>query len=208
MTRSANKPNIKSKEQPQEGTHVARLLGITDLGHQPGFVFEGKPIESAWKFEYTYELVNHKMEDERPFLISEDVTSKDWEDKDTGRCSTMIARAKALMGSEYRKGMDDLALQLSKPCMVTIRMNKKGYPKIAGQAGVGSIPFGMDVAELTNETYFFDMGVKLPNGQWSGEPNMEIWEKMPEFKQEKIRSALNFSETRLAEILNEDDLQF
>lgn len=208
MTRSAIKPENKAKEQPAEGTHAARLLGITDLGHQPGFIFEGKKVESSWKFEFTYELVNHLMEDERPFVVSEDITSKDWEDKKTGRCSTMIARAKALMGPNYRQGVENLEQMLGQACMVTIRPNKSGYMKVAGQAGVGSVPFGMDVKELANKPYFFDMGIKQPDGEWSGEPDMEMWEKMPEFKQNKMKDALNFEETLLSQRLSDDDTPY
>jgi hypothetical protein len=195
MTFSARKPVTKAKEQPQQGTHVARLLGITDLGHQPGFVYEGKPIESAWKLEFTYELVNHTMEDGRPFLVSEDLTNKDWEDTKTGRASTLVARAKSLLGDTYREGVSDLSKLLSAPCMVTVVSNDKGYAKIRGQAAVGSVPFGMDVKELENNTYAFTMD----------DPDLDMFESMPEFKKEKLQNALNFDETELAKKLAEGD---
>lgn len=194
--KSARKPDTKAKEQPQEGTHVARLLGITDLGHQDGFIYQGKPIESSWKMEFTYELVNHTMEDGRPFVVSEDITNKDWEDEKTGRASTLVARAKSLCGSkDYKAAMKDLTKLLAKSCMVSVSINDAGYSKIRGQAAVGSVPFGMEVKELHNDTYFFDMD----------EPDMDLWEAMPEFKQNKIKSALNFNETTLAKELAEGD---
>lgn len=195
MAKAARRPETKAKEQPAKGTHVARLLGITDLGHQPGFVYDGKKIESAWKFEFTYELVNHEMEDGRPFVVSEDMTNNDWEDKKTGRCSTLIARAHSLLGDDYRKGMNDLRELLGQACMVTVNHNEKGYAKIKGQAAISGVPFGMNVPELRNNTYFFDMD----------DPDMDLWEKMPEFKQEKLRSALNFDESPLAKMLAEED---
>lgn len=195
MAKAARKPVSKAKEQPQEGTHAARLLGITDLGHQPGFIYQGSPIESAWKYEFTYELVNHTMEDGRPFVVSEDLTNKDWEDEKTGRASTLVARAKSLMGKNYKESMADITKLLGAPCMVSVTLNDKGYAKVRGQAAVGSVPFGMEVKELHNESYFFDMD----------EPDMDRWEAMPDFKKEKIQAALNFDETDLAKTLAEGD---
>ena len=63
----------KKREQPEGGTHMARLVGITDLGEQPGFIYQGKEIESQFKREFTYELVNAHMSDGRPFHVSEEM---------------------------------------------------------------------------------------------------------------------------------------
>ena len=194
MTKQARKPETKAKEQSQEGTHVARLLGIVDLGHQPGFTYEGKKVESQYKYEFTYELVNHTMEDGRPFVVSEEITNKNWEDEKTGRASTLVSRAKSLLGKEYKSGLLDVTEMLSKPCMVSVTHNANGYSKVKGQAAVGSIPFGMEVDDLTNETYFFDMD----------EPDMERWESMPDFKKDKIQSALNYSDSKLAKTIEEE----
>lgn len=195
MAKAARKPESKPREQAPEGTHVARLLGITDVGHQPGYSFNGKTIESEWKYEFTYELVNTAMEDGRPFVVSEQVPNKNWEDKSTGRASKLVSRAKSLAGSEYQQAMENLNTLLSKPCMITVDYNEKGYARIQGPAAIGSVPFGMEAKELQNETYFFDMD----------EPDLDLWEKMPEFKQENIRRALNFDETELAKLLAEGD---
>ena len=191
MTFAARKPDTKASEQPQAGTHVARLVAITDLGHQPGFVYDGKKIESAWKLEFTYELINHFMADGRPFVISEDLTNKDWEDIKSGRASTLVMRAKSLLNENYRSGVEDITTLLTAPCMVTVTPNEKGYAKIKGQAAVGSVPFGMDVKELHNTPVTFQMD----------NPDMDLWSAMPEFKQNKIMAALNFNETELFKIV-------
>lgn len=181
------------REQPQQGTHMARLLSVTDLGHQPGFVYQGKEIDAAWKLEFTYELVNHKMEDGRPFVVSEELTNKDWEDQKTGRASTLVARAKSLLNENYRRGMEDLSALLGAPCMVSVVLNDSGYAKVKGQAAVGSIPMGMDVPALTNAVSAFSMD----------DPDMDAFEAMPEFKQNKLKAALNYNETQLAKALAE-----
>ena len=191
MTFAARKPENKASEQPQAGTHVGRLLSITDLGHQPGFVYDGKKIESAWKLEFTYELVNHFMEDGRPFVISEDLTNKDWEDAKSGRASTLVMRAKSLLNERYREGVEEITTLLTQPCMITVTHNEKGYAKIRGQAAVGSVPFGMETKELRNPAVTFQMD----------NPDMDLWSAMPEFKQNKIMAALNFNETELFKIV-------
>jgi len=188
------KPEATPREQPMEGTHTARLLGITDLGHQPGFVYQGKSIPSEYKLEFTYELVNHTMEDGRPFVVSEDITNKDWEDEKTGRASTLVSRAKSLLGRDYKSGLSSIDRLLGQPCMVTVSYNDKGYAKIRGQAAVGSIPLGMEVKALENEVYIFDLN----------SPDMDRWEGMPDFKKEKIQESLDFAETQLAKTLAEE----
>lgn len=192
---SARKPDSKPKEQPMEGTHVARLLGITDLGHQDGFTYQGKEIDSSWNYEFTYELVNHDMEDGRPFVVSETVPNKDWENTATGMSTKLVARCKSILGKEYRLGVEDLSKILGGACMVTVAHNDKGYSKIPGTAAVGSVPFGMEVKELHNQTYIFDMD----------DPDMDLFEAMPDFKKEKITGALNFNDTKLAKIMAEGD---
>jgi hypothetical protein len=196
MARSARKPETKAKEQPQEGTHVARLLGIVDLGHQPPFIYEGKKVESQYKYEFTYELVNHTMEDGRPFVVSEELTNKNWEDEKTGRASTLVSRARSLLGKGYKLGLIDVTEMLGEPCMVSVSLNNNGYAKVKGQAAVGSVPFGMDVDPLANEPYFFDMD--------DDKPDMTLWDKMPEFKQKKIMEALNYPDSNLAKVISEE----
>lgn len=189
------KPEVTPREQPDEGTHSARLLGITDLGHQPGFVYNGKTIPSEYKLEFTYELVSSKMEDGRPFLISEELTNKDWEDEKTGRASTLVARAKALLGKSYKDGLSNPDKLIGCPCMVSVTYNDKGYARLRGQAAVGSTPIGYKVDEMENKPFTFD----------TAEPDMDIWAAMPDFKKEKITNAFDFNETQLAKILAEGD---
>lgn len=173
-------------DHPAAGTHMARLVGITDLGHQPGFEYQGKEIESAFKMEFTYELVNSLMEDGRPHWVSEQFKNNDFvPDKPGGFIATMMARV-AAMTPETPLEKDTTKL-LDKPCMVTVAINAGGYPKVAGQGAVTGIPVGMEIPPLANDTFSFDMD----------EPDMDLWETFPEFKQKRIREALNFEETEL-----------
>ena len=168
--------NSKPISQPETGTHAARLVGITDLGHQPGFEWQGKEIQSAYKVRLTYELPNSLMEDGRPHWVSEDVTNSDNEK------STLAMRVRTLGGS-----FSDLSSLIGKACMITLVENKNGYIKIDGQGGVGGVPNGFPVPDLVNPSFIFDMD----------EPDMDIFNNFPEFIQERITSALNYEGSEL-----------
>ena len=192
------KSDSKPREQAPEGNHTARLLGITDLGHQPGFIWMGKDIPSAWKYELTYELVNTEMEDGRPFVISEEIKQNFSENPKTKKRSNLMARARSLMGQDYMKVESDVSVMLGQPCSVTVEHNENGYAQIKGQAAVGSLAVELmriGVKELQNTSYVFDMN----------DPDMDLWESFSDFRKGKIRSALNFDETVLARTLAESD---
>lgn len=152
-------------DSPEAGTHMARLVGIVDLGHQPGFEWQGKEIPSAYKLRLTYELPDSKTEDGRPHWVHEEVKSSDNEK------STMYMRVRTLGGQ-----FDNAASMLNKPCMVTLVENAKGYIKIDGQNGVGGVPSGIPVAELENPTFIFD----------TENPDMDVFDSFPEFIQKKV----------------------
>jgi hypothetical protein len=189
------KGGAKPKDVPQAGTHMARLVGLTDLGHQPGFQFKGNDIPSAYKIEFTYELPNSKTVDGRPHWISEDVKVNSFEGK--GIISTMMARVRTLDPDNDSEDGKDLQALLTKPCMVTVSMGENGYPKLKGQACVSGIPMGMEVPELENPSFAFDMD----------DPDMDLYEGFPEFKKGKLKAALNYEETSLSrELALEDSL--
>lgn len=180
------------KDVPEAGTHFARVVGLTDLGHQPGYEYKGEDIASAYKIELTYELVNSLMADGRPHWVSEEVNVNDFEGD--GITSKMMARVRVIDRENDSNDGKDLTKLVGKPCMVSIVMNDNGYPKIKGQSAVSGVPSGVEVPALQNPTQIFDMD----------EPDMDLWEKFPEFKQGKIKAALNFNETAIAKSLAED----
>ena len=183
------------KDVPPTGTHMARLVGITDLGHQPGFEYKNNEIPSAWKLEFTYELSNSRTGDGRPHWISEEVKNNNFEKEGGGVASTLMRRVRSLDPTNESEDGDDLMALLNKPCMVTVSEGKNGYPKLNGQMAVAAIPMGMEVPELENPTFAFDMD----------DPDMGLWEGFAEFKKRKIKEALNYSETKLSQELSLED---
>jgi len=187
---SKGNPN---KDLPMPGTHMARLVGLTDLGHQPGFQYKGNDIPSSYKIEFTYELPNSKMKDGRPHWISEEVKVNNFEGK--GITSTMMARVRTLDPENQSEDGSDLLVLLDKPCMVTVSEGDNGYPKLKGQACVSGIPMGMEVPELENPMFSFDMS----------DPDMDMWESFTDFKKGKIKAALDYDETKLKQELALED---
>lgn len=169
-----------NKEYPKTDNYLARVVGITDMGIQPGFEWKGEMTKPAAKVELTYELVTTEMSDGRPFWVSE-----------SGTYSTA---SKWLQQRCLATGVsiEDISPMIGKPVMLNVATNDKGYPKVTNVAGV---PAGIPVPELRNPTQLFDLN----------DPDLSLWEKFPDFKKDKIREATNFKQTKLAELLHLDD---
>jgi len=195
----ANAPGQAKKstrQQPDSGNHFARLLSIVDFGHQPAFQGQGWEKKDRYEFELTYELVDLKMEDGRPFVISETIPRNAFFDTKSGKCSTLVARARSFLGADFEQGLQDVKLFIGKACMVSVvpKPSNADARKIDGQAGVGSCPASVSPAELHNAPFVFD----LEN------PDMDIWETFLDWKKERIQEALNYNETALAKNLAEE----
>jgi hypothetical protein len=188
MALTAKSKHRKAKqpsEQPQAKVHVARLVGLTDLGFQPGFEYQGKEIDPADKITFTYELVNHFMEDGRPFWVSEDVTVNDFEGD--GISSKMMLRVRVLDPENDTQDGKDLTKMLGNPCMVKISHNDRGYAQLKGQGAVSGAPEGFPIPELKNEIFHFSMD----------DPDMDLFESFSSFQKDKILAALDLNETEL-----------
>ena len=153
------------QDQPEVGTHMARLVGMVDMGHQPGFEWQGKEVPSAYKVRLTYELPNSMTQEGKPHWVHEEITNSD------NSKSTLAMRVRTLGGQ-----FEDLTAMLGRPCMVTLVENKNGYIKIDGQGGVGGVPAGIPVPELVNNTFYFDCEA----------PDMDVFNNFPEFIQKKL----------------------
>lgn len=165
------------------------MVGLIDLGHQPEWEYQGKVNKSQFKLTMTYELVSHLMKDGRPFLVSEDINVNDFEPKpgQEGAPSTMMLRVRALDPENETQDGTDLTKLLGKPALVTVTLNDKGYPKIKRE-NVSGVPAGVDVPDLSNDTYSFD----LTN------PDRDLYESFSDFVKGKIQRALNFKDSPLA----------
>ena len=175
-----------TREAAPEGTHLARIVGVTNIGHQPAFNYGGGVAEDKWKIELCFELAE-KMSDGRPFHVSKEYTNTDNEK------GTLVSIAQAIGKSVY-----EIEDWVNTPCMVQYGPNKNGKLNVLSVAGVpGSI--AGTVPPLENEAWVFDMNAP--------EADLEGWAKLHKWRREKIKKALNFQETDLyAKLLASGDL--
>ena len=166
-------------ECPDQGTYIARVVSILDLDLQPGYEYQGEEIEAQYKVSITYELPSSRTKDDKPHWVSEEFKVSNHER------SNMYKRVNAIdpTGAITNKG-ENLANLINAVCMVSVEPNKNGYAKITA---VTSAPNGMPVAELENTPQVFD---------WDA-PDMEVYNRLPEFMQNKLKGGLNFEGSAL-----------
>jgi hypothetical protein len=188
-----NTRSTKDQDVPEKGAHMARVVGLTDLGHQPSWEWAGETIKDSYKITFTYELVGSEMEDGRPHWVSEDVNVNDFEGE--GISSTMMLRVRAIDPQNETQDGQDLSKLINKPCMVTVSHNAKGYAKVKN---VGGVPMGLQVAELRNPTFSFDID----------NPDLETFHSFSDFVKKKIKGALNYPNSALKKALDAEEGQF
>jgi hypothetical protein len=180
-----NTSGTKEKsEQPQPGPRLARLVGVAELGIQPGFEWQGDMKPATTQEEWIYELKGPKdnMADGRPFWVSEGVKVSSYEPTDGGFSSKMMTRVRALEqgGVDTQDGKNTLAL-LGEVCMVETALTANGWAKLKA---VTPAPAGLPVDELKNEPVIFD---------WD-EPSKDVWNRLGALTKRKIQEALDYPE--------------
>lgn len=171
-------------EQPEAGPRLARLVGIAELGIQPGFEYQGEMKPATTQEEWIYELKgpNDNMEDGRPFWVSEGIKVSNYEPEDGGFTSKMMSRVRALEagGVNTNDGANTVSL-LGEVCMVQTVLNKNGWAKMTD---VTPAPAGLPVEELKNEPIVFS---------WD-EPEKDVWDRLGPLTKRKIQEALDYPE--------------
>lgn len=175
-----------SIDAPAQGSHMGRIVGIVDLDHQPGYTWDGGEVEAQYKVQVTYELPGSLTKEGKPHWIHEEFKISGHER------STMYKRVTTIdpTGELTSKGQN-LAGLLNAPCMVDVGVNKKGYPKINNVTGV---PVGIPVGELVNSPFAFDFET----------PDLEVYRRLPEFIQNKLKASIDFDKSKLKLMLLEN----
>lgn len=168
----------------EDGTYVARFVQLIDLGDQEQIDFSTKESkgwarELWWTFEFPTERIEVNEED-RPRWLSKAVKFS------THEKSTMTAWLKALDPKGTAKTLDEL---IGRSVMVEVGSTSGDKAKITN---VMKVMKGVKVGELENEPDTFDMD----------EPDMAVFDKLPDFLKERIKEAQNFPNSALAIELN------
>jgi hypothetical protein len=182
-------PNIDA------GVYPGRLVQIIDLGMQPQRAFKGEAKPPAQRISLTYELVDEFMKDEdgedildKPRWVSEDFPLHNLK----ADLAISTKRYMAFDPSEAYEG--DWSQCVGMPCNVTIVNNKVGdkiYDNVANVATMRPKD-AAQCPELQNAAKVFDLD----------DPDMEVYNALPKWLQEKIAANLEYKGSPLEEKLS------
>jgi hypothetical protein len=192
--------NANKVEQPvmEAGTYPARLVQVIDFGLQPQRAFKGEAKPPAHEISTTYEFVDCFMVDEKgndiedkPRWVSETFPLRNI----MADLATSTKRAKALDPENVHEG--NWPALLGSPVNVTVVINEskgKVYTNIASTATMRAKD-AQKCPELKNDTKFFDLS----------EPDLEVFNSLPEWIREKIKGNLNYAGSKLEALLGGED---
>ena len=201
MGLSANKQggNANRVEQPQiePDVYPSYVVQIIDLGLQPQKPYQGKDKPPVQEVMLTYELSDsfmidadgNEMED-KPRWVSETLPFY-------GLFADKAKSTKRYLALDPTNEFDgEFAKLIGMPCNVTIVNNESGgkvYANVGNVASISAKKAGQ-MNELKNPTKVFDLD----------EPDMDVFNALPEWIREKIKSNLNFNGSALQEALAGD----
>lgn len=183
--------NRKRQAGVEAGNYLGRLVQVVDMGLQEQRPYKGEAKPPAHEVMFTYELGTE-------FMVDED--GNDMEDKPRWLSETFpfhnieadlaksTKRIKAIDPELLHKG--NLADMMGMPCTITVinNVNKKDPTKTYVDVGnVTPTMKGIPVPELKNDTRLFELD----------EPDMEVFESLPQWVQEKLKGNLNFNGSAL-----------
>ena len=199
----------------EDGTYPARVAQVVDLGEQHDTIWmngaskpqfyvvdaAGKNIKSAdgfskkttedtghpvlmhkvqVNFEFPTERINVNGEDKPRFQ------GKEYNVTNTGALAKLV--------EALSPGSKSIADILGKECSVAIGSTSGGKAKVVS---VSPIMKGMNVPELENPATVFDMD----------DPDMGMWANLPNWLQEKVKSATNYAGSELEKRLSDEKPQ-
>lgn len=197
MGLNANKPNTNKTEQKNitPGNYPARLVQLIDLGLQAQAPYKGQEKPPVQQIMLTYELVDEFMKDE---------DGNDIEDKPRWISETLpffgLHADKAKSTQRYN-AFDpsgdyngDFSQAVGLPINVTIVNNQstngKTYDNVAGISPMRPRD-AQACPELKNPSKVFDLDA----------PDMDVFNSLPEWIQNKIKDNLNFAGSPLEKTL-------
>lgn len=180
--------NTFAKQEAVEvGSYPARLVRILSLGLQNQRAYEGQEKPPAYEIQLTYELLDEFMKDE---------AGNELEDKPRWVSETMPLRALdsdlAKSTKRYRvfdpdNDFDgDFTKALGVPVSVALGINAKGYNTVLDVAVMRKRDADK-APELVNEAGYFDIN----------SPDMAVFNSLPNWVKEKMKSNLEFKGSAL-----------
>lgn len=195
------KANANFNKTPQEniepGSYPARVVNIIDLGVQSQKPFKGQAKPPCQMIRVTYELTDVFMKDEngeeledKPRWISEEFKLMPLE------VPLAVSTKRYLAIDPNNEHDGDWSLLLGAGCMVGI-VNSYSEKTQRTYDNVGTVAVMRKrdlekLPELKNPSFFF----------YLEEPDMEVFNKLPDWLKEKIQGNLEFEGSKLQELLS------
>ena len=187
--------NFKRPDPLDTGSYPGRVVRVYDLGLQPQRTFPGNPPKGpAHEIHVTYELADEFLKND----AGEDLVDKPrWVSESfvlhplSSDLATSTKRMKAIDVDDELDG--DWTEALSRPIMINIVQNAKGDKVYENVQSLS--PMRKKDADkldpLVNEAKFFDLQA----------PDLELYNSLPKWLQEKIASNLEFAGSPLEKLL-------
>ena len=162
----------------EDGNHLARIVSVIDMGLQAQTDWQTKEATDPKKIVMiTFETPNETItikdkegnEEDKPRWISKDYTLSFHE----------MAALRKLVDA-LNPELESLDELLNTPCMINIGSTVSNNAKIVG---VSKPMKGMEVPELYGDAFQFDFS----------HPNMELFNGLLKWQQEKIKEALDYN---------------
>lgn len=178
------------------GNYPGRLVSIIDLGLQPQLAWKGEDKPPIRKINLTYELADEFMLDEdgneqpdKPRWISETIPFHNLKSEK----AKSTRRIKQLDPEGVVDG--DISAMGGFPCMINIINNEKNGKTYNN---VGDISTAMSVKGYEQPELVKPVRVFITD-----EPDMEVFNELPEWLQDMIKSNLKYNGSALQEELGE-----
>lgn len=197
-----NQDKQKFPEQPEmeAGTYPARLVQIIDMGLQPQRPYKGDEKKPANEVMLTYEFVDVFMVDDdgnevedKPRWFSEILP---WYGPEAAKAKSAQRYAAFDPNNDYD---GDLGQCIEVPVNVTIVINKsngKSYVNIASVTAMRKRDADK-VPALVNPPKVFDLD----------DPDMEVFNKLPGWIQDKLKGNLRYAGSKLEKALTGNEQQ-
>jgi hypothetical protein len=161
----------------EDGTYPARIVQVVDFGIQKQTDWQtGEETDPKPRLMITWEVPGETITIEDKEGNSEERPR--WQGREYTISSFEQAGLMKLV-SALKPDLESFDELLNLPCMIQVGSTSGGKAKITS---VMSMPKGVPVGDLANEPTMFDFD----------NPNRELFESLPNWQQEKIKSALNY----------------
>tara|TARA_R100001132_G_scaffold21999_1_gene19854 strand:- start:31472 stop:32077 length:606 start_codon:yes stop_codon:yes gene_type:complete len=171
-----DKPKMPEQDAPEEGIYPARLVRIIEEGDQE----DKYGVKSRVVFAFTVPSLTMELDGEKKQRMFMTFPLNKTSNPD----STVAKYVKALGGATW----EDI---IGKPCMIEISHRTKDGITRANITNVVKPMNGMEVAAPDCDVYIFDYDA----------PNKEVFDKLSEYRQDRIKNAVNYNGSKVQQML-------